>query len=279
MSSIPGHGIHRHGHSLPPKEVFLSEEALNGSKLAINYADGYTDNMDNMAIPSDLTFSNLTYADSPLEEHGATSYHPPIPPLIKADGINKGNVNMLLGSLTDLPFPTTFKSLLGSAMALWAVLAPDATTIGQHGLDTAIDGFMDFISPSHPPPTAVSPAPLPMEIPPTPYFSDPMLPSPLPHDEDAIMASGDSSDMPSSCIHTPTPHPLEKGKMQAWELSKVPGDLMPTSVAPSALPAPSTAPINLVSPTVIVEVMGKKTGKKQASFAKVTTKVKTAPGP
>jgi len=138
---------------------------------------------------------------------------------------------------------------------------------------------MDFLSPPHPPPTIVSPAPLPVDIPPTPHFSDPMLPSPLPHDEDAVMASRDSSDMSSSHIHTLTPHPLEKGKMQAQELSKVPVDLMPQPIIPSALPAPSPAPINLVSPAVMAEAMSKKKGKKQVSFSEVAAKAKTAPGP
>ena len=115
------------------------------------------------------------------------------------------------GPATDLPFPTAFKTLLGSAMALWASSAPDVETVKNLGLDTAINGFLAFISPS--PPTAVSPIPLPVEIPSTPHFSNPLLPSPLSHDnEDAIMASRDSLDM-TSYYCTPMPHPLEKGKI------------------------------------------------------------------
>jgi len=67
-----------------------------------------------------------------------------------------------------------------------------------------------------------------------------MLPSPLSHNEDAVIVSRDSLDMPFFCIHTPMPHPLEKGKMQAQELSEIPGDLTLTPVVPSPLPAPST---------------------------------------
>jgi len=213
MSSLhPGHVCFLAHNLSPPKEVFLPEKALDSSLLTINYAAGYTDDMVNSAIPGNLIFNDLSYADTPLVDCSATPYHPPIPPLIKADGVDEGDVNVLLGSITDLPFPTTFKTLLGSAMALWAVLAPDAQTINSFGLDTAIDGFMDFLSPPCLP-TTVSPVQLPIKISPTPQYSDPLLPSPLPCDEDTVMASSDSPALPSSHIYTPMPHPLEKGKM------------------------------------------------------------------
>ena len=202
----------------------------------------------------------------------------PIPPLISAHGIDEGDVNVLLSSISELPFPTAFKTLLASSMALWAASAPDVATIKSLGLDKTIDGFLEFISPPTFP-TTISPVRLPINIPPTPHYSDPLLPSPLPCDEDAVMASSDSPDLPSSHIRSPTPCPLEKGKMQARGLSEVPRDLMPTPVAPSPLPAPSAAPIDLVSPTVMAEAVGKKKGKKQASFAKVAMKAKTTPGP
>ena len=216
-----------------------------------------------------------------------------IPQLITTHGIDAGDCNVVLGSVYELPFPTAFKTLLGSAMALWAGSAPDPSTIKHHGLDQVINGFMDFVSP--PLPTAVSPVRLPVEIPPTPQYSDPPLPSPLPRDEDAVM-----SDHMSSHIRTPTPRPLEKGKMQARELSKVPGDLTPVPVTHSSLPAPSPAPIELVSPAVASVApqgasagypprgavppsaagqTGKKKGKKGASFAEVAAKAATAPGP
>ena len=178
-------------------------------------------------------------------------------------------------------------------MALWAGLAPDPLTVEHHGLDQVINSFMDFVSP--PLPTAVSPVRLPVKIPPTPQYSDPLLPSPLPCDKDAVML-----DQMSSHIHTPMPHPLEKGKMRAWELSEVPGDLTLVPVAPSLLPAPSPAPIELVLPAIASAVpqgtsasyppwgavppstagtTGKKKGKKAASFAKVAAKASTTPGP
>jgi len=163
-------------------------------------------------------------------------------------------------------------------MALWAALAPDAQTVNSYGLDSAIDGYMDFVSPPRHP-TTVSPVQLLVKIPPTPHYSDPLLPSPLLCNEDTVMASGDSADIPSSYICTPSPCPLEKGKMQAQELSKVPMDLTLQPIAPSTLPAPSPAPLDLVSLAVMAEKTGKKKGKKWASFAKVATKVKTTPGP
>ena len=207
----------------------------------------------------------------------------PIPPLISAHSIDEGDVNVLLGSVSNLPFHAAFKTLLASSMALWTASAPDVETIKSHGLDTAIDGFLEFIStPSFP--TTISPVRLPIDIPPTPLFSDPLLPSPLPHDEDAVMASGDSSDTPSSHIRTPTPRPLEKGKMRAPEPPAVPEILAPTPVIPSSLPAPpaippSCAPVSdhargRARPSVAQTRTGKK-----ASFAEVTAKAATAPGP
>jgi len=139
------------------REVFLPEEALDATRLAINYDAGYSDAMVNSAIPDPYCFTDLVYVDQPLVAVGAAPFHPPIPPLIKAADVDEGNINVLLGSLTDLPFPTAFKTLLGSAMALWAALAPDAAAVNYHGLDTAIDGFIEFISLPRRPPTAVSP--------------------------------------------------------------------------------------------------------------------------
>jgi len=94
----------------------------------------------------------------------------PVPPLISAHGIDKGDVNVLLGSVSELPFPTTFKTLLASSMALWAASAPDANTVKSFGLDQVIDSFLEFIAPDPPLPTAVSPVRLPVDIPPTVVF-------------------------------------------------------------------------------------------------------------
>ena len=234
---------------------------------------------------------NSLFEEPPSAPSSSAPIH--IPQLITAHGIDAGDCNVVLGSVYKLPFPTAFKTLLGSAIALWAGSAPDPSTVKHHGLDQVINSFMDFISPPHP--TAVSPVQLPVEIPPTPQYSDPLLPSPLPCDEDAVM-----SDHMSSHIRTLTPHPLEKGKMHARELSKVPGDLTPVPVTHSSLPAPSPAPIKLISPAIAGVVpqgalagypprgavppstagqMGKKKGKKAASFAEVTAKATTTGPP
>ena len=82
-----------------------------------------------------------------------------IPQLITTHGIDAGDCNVVLGSVYELPFPTAFKTLLRSAMALWAGSAPDPSTVEHHGLDQVINGFIDFVSP--PPPTTVSPVRLP----------------------------------------------------------------------------------------------------------------------
>jgi len=164
---------------------------------------------------------------------------PSIPLNISAEGIDNTDVSLLLASISELPFPTAFKTLLVSSMALWAASAPDVATVRSLGLDTAIDSFLSFIGPT--PPTAISPAPFPVGIPPTPYFSASPLPPPPPSDKDALMA-----DSASSHLHTPTPCPLEKGKMHALEPSKVPVVLAPAPVIPSLLPAPPAVPPSYV---------------------------------
>jgi len=182
-------------------------------------------------------------------------------------------------TLAELPFPTAFKTLLASSMALWAASAPDVATVRSLGLDTAIDGFLSFIGPSPNPPTAISPLRLPVDIPPTPRLSTPPLPSPLPRDEDAVMA-----DSPSSRLRTPTPRPLEKGKMRALEPSEVPAVLAPAPVVPSLPPAPpavlpSCVPVSdhardRARPSVAQTKNGKK-----ASFAEAAAKAASKPGP
>ena len=202
---------------------------------------------------------------------------PSIPLNISAEGIDNSNISLLLASILELPFPTAFKMLLASSMALWAASAPDVATIRSLGLDTAIDGFLSFIAPT--PPTQISPAPLPVDIPPTPRFSASPMPHPPPCDEDAIMA-----DLALSHLHTPTPRPLEKGKMQALEPSKVPMDLVPPLVTPSSLPAPPAPPPSYVPVSdhardrVRPSVTQTRTGK-WASFAEAAAKAASKPGP
>ena len=202
---------------------------------------------------------------------------PSIPLNISVEGIDNSDVALLLTSISELPFPTAFKTLLASSMALWAALAPDVATVRSLGLDTAIDGFLGFIAPS--PPTRISPAPLSVEIPPTPRFSASPLPPPPPHDDDAIM-----TDSASSHLRTLTPRPLEKGKMRAQDPLRVPAALVPAPVIPSLTPAPPAAPPSCVPisnhaqdwarPSVAQTRRGKK-----ASFAKAAAKAASKPGP
>ena len=217
------------------------------------FGSGPIDHLDNIMHSSGKTTAEITWEpfeplpDLPLKvppSGPSSSTSTNIPQLITAHGIDASDCNVVLGSVYELPFPTAFKTLLGSTMALWAGSAPDPSTVEYHGLDQVINGFMDFVSPSHP--TTISPVQLPVEIPPTPQYSDPLLPSPLPHAEDAVI-----SDHMSSHICTLMPRPLEEGKMQAQELSKVPGDLMPVPITHSSLPAPFPAPIELVSPAIV----------------------------
>ena len=97
---------------------------------------------------SSYLFTNPLIPPSPTPD--------PIPPLISAHGIDKGDVNVLLGSVSELPFPTAFKTLIASSMALWAASAPGVAAIKPLGLDAVIDGFMEFISPPTFP-TTISP--------------------------------------------------------------------------------------------------------------------------
>jgi len=202
----------------------------------------------------------------------------PIPLNISAEGIDNSDVSLLLASISELPFPTAFKMLLASSMALWAASAPDVATVRSLGLDTAINGFLSFIGPT--PPTAISPAPFPVDIPPTPSLSASPLALPPPSgDDDTLMA-----DTSSSHLRTPTPHPLEKGKMRALEPSEVPAVLAPTPVLPSSLPAPPAVPPSCVpvsdhardraQPSVAQTRNGKK-----ASFAEAAVKAASKPGP
>jgi len=226
----------------------------------------------------------------PFQEGGGPGYpftHPLIPPSpsptpsiplqISAEGIDNSDVSLLLASIAELPFPTAFKTLLASSMALWVASASDVTTVRSLGLDTAINGFLSFIGPF--PPTLICLAPLPVDIPPTPHFSASPLPPPPPSDEDALMA-----DTSSSHLRTPMPRPLEKGKMRALKPSKVPVVLAPAPVIPSLLPAPPAAPPSCVpisdhardqaQPSVAQMRNGK-----TASFAAVAAQAASKPGP
>jgi len=234
-------------------EVFILDAALNFSDphmVCINYEIMSDADMDSQ-LPTSVCFPDLKYVPS-----GPGWWHPsaarpqapstPIPPLIRDVNINETDVVALLGALPDsTPFPTAFKTLLGATMALWNARCTSGSLthnfIAEHSLDTAIASTFDSFTP-----TAVSPAQLPVEIPPTPRFSDPLLPSPLPDDEDTPMGGPGSPDRES---HLPTlmPRPLEKGKWKprnTLEIARRP------PVNPSPLPAPLQPVTEVDSPAV-----------------------------
>ena len=250
----PDYPSHSLSPSPPPHGWFIDS-------FGHNLGTGPHELLNTIGMASSRDPSEITW--EPFLEGGGTGYPftdplvPPsptpacslIPPLISTHGIDEGDVNVLLSSVSDLDFPTAFKTLLASTMALWASSAPDVAAVHSLGLDKAIDGFLEFLAP--PPPTAVSPAPFPVDIPPTPSSA--------------------------SHLRTPMPCPLEKGKMRARGPSEVPADQAPPPVTPSPLPAPP-APIELVSPAIQAEKTGKKKGKK-ASFAEAAAKAVSKPGP
>jgi len=194
----------------PPHGRFLG---LTGNTLAT----GPRDLLPSVIVAGGYRCGQVTW--EPFQEGGGPGYPftdplippspspaPSIPLTISAEGINNSDVSLLLASISELPFPTAFKTLLVSSMALWVVSTPDVATVQSLGLDTAIDGFLNFILPT--PPDMIRSAPLPVDIPPTPCFSASPFSPPPPCDVDAIMA-----DDSSLHLRTPTPHPLEKGKM------------------------------------------------------------------
>jgi len=266
----------------PPHGQFLGP---TGNSLAI----GPRELMPSILVAGGYHCGEVTW--EPFQEGGGPGYPftdplippspspaPSIPLNISVEGIDNSDVSLLLTSISELPFPTAFKMLLASSMALWAVSAPDVTAVQSLGLDTAINSFLSFIAPF--PPTLIAPALLPEDIPPTPRFSASPLPPPPPRDEeDAVM-----DDSASSHLRTPMPHPLEKGKMRALEPSKVPTVLAPIPVTLSLLPAPpapllSCVPISdhardRVRPSITQTKKGK-----MASFAEAATKAASKPGP
>ena len=265
----------------PPHGRFLGP---TGNSLAT----GPCELLPSIIVAGGYRCSKVTW--EPFQEGGGPGYpftdplippspspEPSIPLNISVEGIDNSDVSLLLASISELPFPTAFKMLLASSMALWAASAPDIVAVQSLGLDTAIDSFLSFIVPT--PPDAICPAPLPVDIPPTPCFSTTPFPThPSCGDDDAIMADN------SSHLHTLTPRPLEKGKMRALEPSGVPVILALPPVTPSSLPAPSALPPSCIPisdhtrdrarPSVAQTRNGKK-----ASFAKAAAKAASKPGP
>ena len=206
--------------------------------------------------------------------------------------------------LADLVCPAILQAPLLTALR---VLLPALATVAEyhrrwimdpgfraeHKLDYLFEATWEYLHPRQ-----VSPAPYPVDIPSTPpsFADDPDVPlvdsSSLPLTSAeifghpmAVDAADNGSSLEESRDQTPTPRPLEKGKMRATD-----------PVTPSPLPAPEP-PIELVSPAVTSVVpqgvstgvpsappgaAGKasKTGKakKGASFADVAAKAAKKPG-
>ena len=185
---------------------------------------------------------------------------PLIPPPLSPESEDIDVVRRLGAELTQVSFPTAFKSLCMTLASLSTAnyhYLQDADYAAHHELYDFMECAWDQLHP-----TRISPAPYPVHIPPTPpsYSGSPFV------DDDQDMADSDSHQ------RTPTPHPLEKGKMRQVD-----------PVTPSPLPAPSPAPIELVTPaaaatTAAAIAAGKKKGKKAASFASVAAKAASKPG-
>ena len=207
--------------------------------------------------------------------------------------------------LADLVRPAILQAPLLTALR---VLLPALATVAEyhrrwimdpgfhteHKLDYLFEATWEYLHPRR-----VSPAPYPVDIPPTPpsFAGDPDVPLvdsfslPLTSAEIfgqpmAVDAADNGSSSEESHNRTPTPRPLEKGKMRAID-----------PVTPSPPPAPYEPPIELVSPAITSAVpqgtsagvpsappgaAGKagKTGKakKGASFADVAAKAAKKPG-
>jgi len=274
-------------HSPPPGSLGTPPHGRFFGPTGNTLATGPHDLLPSVIVAGSYRHSQVTW--EPFQEGGGPGYPftdplippspspaPSIPPNISAEGINNSDVSLLLASISELPFPTAFKMLLASSMALWAASTPDVATIRSLGLDTAINGFLNFILPT--PPDAIRSAPLPVDIPPTPRFSASPFSPPPPCDVDAVMA-----DDSLSYLRTPTPHPVEKGKMQALEPFGAPKVLAPLPVSLSLLPAPpppsSCVPISdhtqdRAQPSVAQMKKGK-----TASFAEAAAKAASKPGP
>jgi len=129
----PSHSPPPGSPSTPPHGRFLGP---TGNSLAT----GPCELMPSIIVTGSYHHGEVTW--EPFQEGGSPGYpftHPLIPPSpspapsiplnISAEGIDNSDVSLLLASILELPFPTAFKMLLASSMALWAASAPDITTI------------------------------------------------------------------------------------------------------------------------------------------------------
>ena len=120
-----------------------------------------------------------------------------IPPLIMDELVDAGDVNMLLGCFSDSDETYNplqkFQTVAAALFPLWLEMEPfflDFPKDAEDGRKVLV-ALCDFIKPFTPPaPVRISPAPLPVEIPPTPTL-----------DVDTTMAV----DAPTDHERTPTP--------------------------------------------------------------------------
>ena len=129
----PSHSPPPSSPGTPPYGQFLGP---TGNSLAT----GPCELLPSIIVAGSYCRSKVTW--EPFQEGGSPGYPftdplippspspaPSIPLNISAEGINNSNVSLLLASILELPFPTAFKTLLASSMALWAASAPDVTTV------------------------------------------------------------------------------------------------------------------------------------------------------
>ena len=165
---------------------------------------------------------NLQYLEDTVVSHTNLSV---VPPLIMDELVDAGDVNMLLGCFSDLESKYNplqkFQTVATALFPLWLEMEPyflDFPKDTEDGRKVLV-ALCNFIKPFTPPsPTCISPALLPVEIPPTPIL-----------DIDTTMAV----DAPSDHKHMPTPCPTQKGKMKA---------VATPPPAPLPMPTPPAAP-------------------------------------
>ena len=165
---------------------------------------------------------NSQYFEDTVVSHANLSV---VPPLIMDELVDAGDVNMLLGCFSDLEGEYNplqkFQMVAAALFPLWLEMEPyflDFPKDAEDGRKVLV-ALCGFIKPFTPPsPVCISPAPLLVEIPPTPTL-----------DIDTTMAV----DAPSDHERTPTPHPTQKGKMKA---------VVTPPPAPLPVPTPPAAP-------------------------------------
>ena len=155
------------------------------------------------------------------QHHSGPFYGALDPPLLTQESNNSDVICYLANELDQVGFPIAFKSLCVALASLGSVnlyYLQDADYAAYHKLYDFIEHAWDRLHPHQ-----ISPAPFPIDIPPTPssHSSSPfvptedIIPNPLPScDVDQDMIDADtSSSLEDSHKWMPTPCTLEKGKI------------------------------------------------------------------